>query len=72
MNVRRVLFSRTHGVGSGRVSEMIVNRTKVRNLHLRHGHRKALDNDIVVEGFEHVFRCQGMVNSGIFVVTESF
>lgn len=51
---------------------MIVNRTEVRKLHLRHGHRKALDNDIVVEGFEHVFRCQGMVNSGIFVVTESF
>lgn len=40
--------------------------------HLRHRHGKALDNDIVVEGFEHVFRCQGVVNSSVFVVVETF
>lgn len=39
---------------------------------LRHGHGKTLDNDIIVEGLEHVFRCQGVVNSGVFVVVETF
>lgn len=41
-------------------------------LHSRYRHGKAFDNDIVVEGFEHVFRCQGVVNSGVFVVVETF
>lgn len=40
--------------------------------HLRHRHGKALDNHIVVEGLEQVFRCQGMVNSSVFVVAETF
>lgn len=39
---------------------------------LRHRHGKALDNDIVVEGLEKVFRCQGVVHSGVFVVVKTF
>ena len=51
------------------------NRARIRGFrapHLRHRHGKALDNHIVVEGFEHVFRCQGVVNSSVFVVIETF
>ena len=57
MDVRRALFSWTHGVGSGKVSDVIVRQIEgPKALHLRHGHGKALDNDIGVEGLEHVFR----------------
>lgn len=40
--------------------------------HLRHRHGKALDNEIVVKGLEHIFRSQGMVNPSVFVVVETF
>ena len=71
--LKRALFSWTHGVGSGKVSDTIITQKNCpQTLYLRHGHGKALDDNIVVEGLEHVFRCQRVVNSGVFVVVESF
>ena len=40
--------------------------------YLRHRHWKALDNNIGVKGLKHVFRCQRVVNSSIFVLVETF
>lgn len=37
----------------------------------RHRHGKAVDNDIVVKGFEDVFRGQGMVDTGVLVAVET-
>ena len=39
---------------------------------LRHRHWKALDNNISIEGLKHVFRCQRVVNSSVFVLVETF
>ena len=37
---------------------------------LRHRHWKALDDNIGVEGLKHVFRCQRVVDSSVFVLME--
>ena len=37
-----------------------------------HGHGEAFYDDVVVEGFEDVFRDEGVVDAGVFVLFEAF